>query len=143
MNALRPALAVLTLACAAGAQSEPMPNLQIFPPSEVTLLEGQTAEVSLSGNPAPVLVKFTRVVADSRCPRNVQCVWAGEVAVLLTFSGAATGELTLKLPGSEATPATGNAGPYRIEVLDVTPYPVAGRPREEPNRVKLAVTLRP
>ncbi len=131
------------MACAAGAQSEPIPALRVVPPSDVVLAEGQSAEIALPGAPTPLTVKFSRVVTDSRCPQDVQCIWAGEVAVLLTYSGEASGELSLRLPGSEATPSTGDAGRYRIELLEVTPVPVHGRPREEPNRVKLAVTVRP
>lgn len=143
MNALRSALTVLTVACAAGVQSEPAPTLHIVPPSEVVLLEGQTAEISLPGAPTAVFVKFSRVVTDSRCPQNVQCVWAGEVVVLLTYSGEASGELSLSLPAGETKPSAGDAGRYRVELLEVTPYPVSGRPRNEPNRVKLVVTARP
>lgn len=29
-----------------------------------------------------VRVAFDRVTADSRCPRDVQCIWAGEATVL-------------------------------------------------------------
>ena len=28
-------------------------------------------------------VEFVKVVSDSRCPKNVQCVWAGEAVVLV------------------------------------------------------------
>lgn len=28
-------------------------------------------------------VKFVKVISDSRCPKNVTCVWAGEAKVLL------------------------------------------------------------
>ena len=28
-------------------------------------------------------LKFVKVITDSRCPKNVTCVWAGEVSVLV------------------------------------------------------------
>lgn len=30
-------------------------------------------------------IKFKEVISDSRCPRGVTCVWAGEVKVLVEF----------------------------------------------------------
>ncbi|MFN2317555.1 MAG: hypothetical protein ABR551_08290 [Gemmatimonadales bacterium] len=143
MSSLRSAWTFLTMACASGAPSEPVPTLQIVAPAEVALVEGQSAEVSVPGAPAPLVVKFSRILSDSRCPEHVQCVWAGEVAVLLTYSGEASGELSLTLPDSEGSPASGNAGRYRIVLLEVTPYPGHGAPRTPPNRVKLGVTVIP
>lgn len=143
VRALQSALAVLTLACSAGAQSEPAPTLRVVPPSEVVLQERQSAEISLPGAPSPLIVKFSAKSSDSRCPQNVQCVWAGEVLVLLTYSGEASGELSLKLPGTEAAPASGDAGRYRITLLEVTPVPIHGEPQSEPTRVKLGVVVRP
>lgn len=141
MSSLRSAWTILILACATGAPSEPVPTLRVVPPSEVTLVEGQSAEISAPGAPTPLVVKFSRVLSDSRCPDQVQCVWAGEVAVRLTYSGEASGELSLTLPDSEGSPASGYAGRYRIVLLEVTPHPVDGVPLPPPNRVRLRVTL--
>lgn len=144
MYRLTPIIAALTLACAAGAQSDPGPNLQVIPPGDVTLQQGQTAEVSLpGGGPTALFIKFERVVTDSRCPSNVQCVWAGEVAVLLRLSGEASGERTLQLPGGNSGSSTTDAGRYRIELKAVTPHPVSGTAPSEPNRVVLGISLRP
>lgn len=144
MRCLTPLLAALTLACSAGAQSDPGPNLQVIPPGDVTLQQGQTAEVSLpGGGPTALFVKFDRIVSDSRCPSNVQCVWAGEVEVLIKLSGEATGERTLFLPGGTSGSATADGGRYRIELKAVTPYPVSGQPSSEPNRVTLGISLKP
>jgi len=30
-------------------------------------------------------IKFKKVISDSRCPKGVTCVWAGEVKILLEF----------------------------------------------------------
>jgi len=144
MRHLAPFIAALVLACSAGAQSDPGPNLQVIPPGDVTLQQGQTAEVSLpGGGPTALFIKFERVVADSRCPSNVQCVWAGEVSVLLRLSGEASGDRTLYLPGGTSGAATTDAGRYRIELKAVTPYPVSGATQPEPHRVTLAISLRP
>ena len=143
MRFLTPLAAALVVACSAGAQSEPEPTIRVIAPGDIVLQEGQSAEIELPGAPSVLLVTFTRIVSESRCPSNVQCVWAGEVSTLLTLGGAQTGALTLNLPGSNTKPATGTAGPYRIELKGVTPYPVSGSPRQEPNRVTLGISLQP
>ncbi|MBP8080880.1 MAG: hypothetical protein KAY12_01880 [Arenimonas sp.] len=42
---------------------------------------GESAEIA----PATTL-RFDRIVSDSRCPADAQCVWAGEVRIALTLS---------------------------------------------------------
>jgi hypothetical protein len=47
-------------------------------PKIVTKLEfGKTVQINTYE------LKFVRVLTDSRCPKNVTCVWAGEVTVLV------------------------------------------------------------
>jgi len=136
----------LLLALAGTAESQSGSSgapVRVIPPAVVVLEEGQSAELGAPGSPGAVVVTFRRVTSDSRCPRNVRCVWAGEVVVRLTCTGEASGELPLTLPGSEAAPTAGDAGRYRITLLEVTPYPVHGEPRAEPNRVRLGVVVRP
>lgn len=35
-----------------------------------------------------VSIKFIDVISDSRCPKNVQCIWAGEAKILVAISKA-------------------------------------------------------
>jgi hypothetical protein len=66
-------------------------------------------------------------INDSRCRTGVQCVWAGEVKVILEATKS-TGknnepvefELTLKVRGQ---PATVSVLGYELELLSVQPYP--------------------
>lgn len=143
MRRLAPIVAALTLACSVGAQSDPGPNLQVVPPGDVTLRQGQTAEVALPGGPSALFITFARIASDSRCPSNVQCVWAGEVAVLLRLSGEASGERTLYLPGGTSGASTTDTGQYRLELKAVTPHPVSGAAQTEPNRITLGISPRP
>lgn len=53
----------------------------------------QSAVVSANGS--SINVKFIQLVEESRCPPNVQCIWAGRVAVKLKINN--TQELTLGL----------------------------------------------
>lgn len=64
-----------------------------------------------------------RVVSDSRCPSNVQCVWAGELRVEVKVaigSGATTRELVLGQPEAVAD--------GKLELVEGLPYPRHGEP---------------
>lgn len=68
-------------------------------------------------------------VDDSRCPANAICVWAGFVTVTIeaTLDGAAH---ELKLSSEDEQPAA--VGDYRIALVNVRPYPMAGVPQPQP-----------
>ena len=93
MKAMLPLLALVLAGCATvpPAAAGPVAGL------------GQTAEVS------GVRIRPLALVEDSRCPRDVQCVWAGRLIILaeIDFNGGGEsfrGNLTLSQPlplGSE------------------------------------------
>jgi hypothetical protein len=99
------ALAAAGLAGTAAAQTEPVVLVHAEPPSVV---RGAVASLPLGGTVrvegTDVHVTFERVVQDSRCPRNVTCVWAGEATVELRFRAADGSErlITLVIPGGHA-----------------------------------------
>ncbi len=70
---------------------------------------------------------FLDVTSDSRCPADVQCVWAGEAA--LVFEWTAPGGVT-RVP-LVARPASGSAsiaGGYTLRLIELRPTPRAGQP---------------
>lgn len=141
---IRTVLTTLLLsACVAGGTTGPAPTLRIIPPDDVTLVEGQSVEVALPNAPAALFIRFAEVVGDSRCPRGVQCVWAGDAAIRLALSGLTAGEVVLHAPTETVGPRAATAGVYRIELLSVTPTPVYQEPRPRPYRVSLRVTMVP
>ncbi len=86
---------------------------------------------------------FRRVASDSRCPRGVQCVTAGDAVVTLegrVMKGYPE-SFDVRLPGGEAatdsTVWTRWQG-YRIRMVKLDPEPVAGR---TPDSLAYAVTL--
>ena len=94
----------------------------------VTLKQGQW--VSFVGR--PLEVAFLRVLQDSRCPKNVQCVWQGDAVIQLQVKSADGGfdVVEARLPGGAAPTDTTvpwdiGAG-YRFRLLNLDPYPVAG-----------------
>ncbi len=74
-------------------------------------------------------MKFTEV-NDSRCPRNVTCVWAGNAAVKLdvSFRGRDRQTITLNTTGTTTMLREQIYHGYRIRLLAVNPYPVSGQP---------------
>ncbi|MGI8917118.1 MAG: hypothetical protein ACR2H6_00860 [Pyrinomonadaceae bacterium] len=68
-------------------------------------------------------VKFTGVPQDSRCPSNVNCVWAGNAEVVLEWlADKCPTSITLNTHG---TP-TGNESKvrgYRVKLIMLEPYP--------------------
>jgi len=79
---------------------------------------GQTAAVKGSD----VRLTFKDVRTDSRCPVDVQCVWAGEAKIGVVISGNATIEETrvLSLTPAESEARAGN---LRIRFVGLAPVP--------------------
>jgi hypothetical protein len=92
--------------------SPPAKPLAVFGEA-VPLTVGESAEYGDG------LVVTLSEINDSRCPKNVQCIWQGELAPVLKLSGGAlTGETKLTL--GTVSGLTGTAGPYSITLSDVT-----------------------
>ncbi len=88
------------------------------PGEEFQLKIGDTA-----GMPEESLrIKFLDVISDSRCPRSVQCIWAGEAELALEVEkGGSKDRILLKQPG--LTPeALQDYGGYEIR-FSLEPYP--------------------
>jgi hypothetical protein len=76
-------------------------------------------------------IKFETRVADSRCPANVVCVWAGDAHVRLTtrISGGASIASDLH---STTPPTKLTIDRYTITMVGMTPYPGTGRDADAP-----------
>ena len=67
-------------------------------------------------------IKFLEVTADSRCPRNVECVWAGEASYTLRISqGDASEQVEITQPGADES-VTDVWQDYEIHT-SLGPYP--------------------
>ena len=70
---------------------------------------------------AGIQVQFVSIVEDSRCPRDVTCVWAGEtkarVLVRIDKQTPTSHDIVVGQPIS--------IGAYRISVVAVQPHPVS------------------
>lgn len=64
------------------------------------------------------------VVSDSRCPSDVQCIWAGEIEVKTTLSTfVANGEHNMKI-GAEPQVF----GDYTVRLIDASPVHISTKP---------------
>lgn len=89
-----------------------MPGAVNVKNGQATLAVGQTVTYK------DFSITLSKISEDSRCPQNVQCVWAGLVEVILTFKDqkGASSEVTLK---SNETPIDFRG--TKISIASVTP----------------------
>jgi hypothetical protein len=107
------ALSILWAACAT------LETAVVAQPGQAFALPlGQTAAVKGS----EVRLTFKDVRTDSRCPIDVQCVWAGEAKIGVVISGNGTTEETtvLSLPPADSETKAGN---LRIRLVGLAPAP--------------------
>ena len=86
--------------------------------AEVTLAPGATVSVKS----AKLKVRFVAVIEDSRCPRGLTCVWAGEVKVSLAIQESSKAEALVEIVEGGSTVAGG----YRVTLVRVVPAPANG-----------------
>lgn len=90
----------------------------------VKVLKGET--VVLKG----VSIKFLEVTEDSRCPKDVTCVWAGRAIVKVEVSANGKKEIKTLIfgevrPGEEPNTNLYNSKEFAINGLTLNPYPTS------------------
>lgn len=114
---------ILLFLFAAGCAKSAAPGVKLG--EEFTLPAGQSVLVPDEN----LRLQFVEVVADSRCPRNVVCIWAGNVSCLievtLTDGSAPAYRVVITQPGLTDQPASDIFSGYQA-AFRVEPYPVAG-----------------
>ena len=83
-------------------------------------------------------IKFVSV-EDSRCPRDVECIWAGNAKVTVKISNSRGKSQTFDLNTNLETKAARFEG-YEIKLGTVTPYPAANI-RINPNGYTASFTV--
>lgn len=109
----------LLAACSTGPGG---PNAQQTGKDEYRIPYGQ--EIVLPGT--AFAVRFQALLADSRCPSDVVCVWEGEgkVELGLTMGDGPTVPVELNTLG----PRTATYAGFTITLLALDPYPVSTQP---------------
>jgi hypothetical protein len=98
---------------------------------------GETA--SLSGGDLTVV--FESVPADSRCPVNVTCVWAGDATVRLRTRSDATAEGRPELHTNDGPKEAAYAG-FRIVLQKLDPQPRDGTKLEPRDYIATLIVSR-
>ena len=91
--------------------------------SEFQLEVGQTGFVESEN----IKITFLEVTADSRCPSDVTCIWAGEVKVLVNIwkDDQDLGDSILVGQAANNDRAVKTFDGYSVKLLKVDPYPTS------------------
>ena len=134
----------------AGAIANADPSEPAKPTKTVAVL-GQAFEVEIGKStriPAQKLdVEFERVTEDSRCPKDMDCYWAGQIGVVIGLkkAGKKLGTALLTVQGSRyVTPESiGKIGPYWIKFVEAAPEKGVQNDPTTARRVTLVVQSKP
>ena len=74
----------------------------------------------------PLKITFEAVTADSRCPPEVQCVWAGDAVAKIHAATGTQAAVTYELHTNGGFATQVNHGAYRIRLNAVAPGPREG-----------------
>lgn len=119
-------LAILTAGCVSASQPLPATTgtagtVQVSVGRDFQLAAGQSVRV----NGTPIAVTFRAVGMDSRCPSNVQCVWAGDAVINLGLSST-TAASQEAAPHTTLDPRFADYAGYRVKVIGLAPIPNSG-----------------
>ena len=126
--ALYPATLLTALACSAGtglARCDDAAGGGVVCTrlgEEFNLRVGETAYIA----DTRLSIRLNAVPEDSRCPRDVVCVWAGNARVSLSlrdFSNVDAVDVN-----STIEPRTVTRWGYTVQLVDVQPVPISGQP---------------
>lgn len=87
-----------------------------------TFAVGEIAEVQDES----VRARLDSVPEDSRCPQNVACIWAGNARVRITMTKSGGQKQQLEL-NTETEPKAASYLGYRVQLVQLTPLPIAGQ----------------
>lgn len=111
---------------------------------EISHTDSTNVEVAFGATVAVegLLITFTSVDEDSRCPIDVTCVWAGNGRIALRIQHDAT-TLPITL-NTTVEPRAREFGRHRIHLVSLEPQPRSDRPIPPADyRVRLTVTSPP
>ena len=104
---------------APAAQSRPVPStVPATPGQDVTLVLGQEAAVAGKD----LAVRYTKLVADSRCRPDMTCFWQGEASLAFLLSKPGRGQSTTAElhSGPRTGPQATTFAGHRVELLTVS-----------------------
>jgi hypothetical protein len=109
-------LPVLLLGFAGCSSNKPAEKASLQ--EEFTIVVGQS--ITVEGE--DMVVTFDKVIGDSRCPKGVQCIWAGEVSIQVTIVYKGTAYPMALIQSGANEQATAAFQGYTL-TFKVSPYP--------------------
>jgi len=95
-----------------------------IPASPQIVIKIASGETVTAGN---VILKFVEVLEDSRCPKDIVCVWAGRAKVKVAISGEHIYLKELELTiGEKNKNILGVFNGFTFKAFGLTPYPSSG-----------------
>jgi hypothetical protein len=120
--------------CASCALARPV---SIDSAQEIVLAVGGSRQIAGT----EVTLTF-RAVEDSRCPKGVTCVWAGDAAIELRVTSP-TASVSYTLHTNDESARRVEHDGLRIQLVSLTPEPAGDeKPRQEEYRVTLLVATK-
>ena len=101
------------------------PVVRVPPGEEFTLQVGQSRIV----DDLNVEIGFDRVTGDSRCARDVFCIWEGAAGLRMWLRPQAANRVAfdLEMPGlTERANVSRVVAGYRVSLFALAPYPASG-----------------
>jgi hypothetical protein len=71
---------------------------------------------------------FTKVISESRCPSDVECIWQGTAIIELSTCNEKGGSVTLEI--YHPVDYTISGVNYKIELTGLDPYPSTSHPHD-------------
>jgi hypothetical protein len=106
---------------------------------EFSLDEPFTLSVRQKAQVGELQIQFLGVSQDSRCPMDVECIWAGNAKITLKVSLKDSTKETVITINSYTEPTAAVYEGFRIEFVDLRPVPRSDRPI---NPAEYRVTLK-
>ncbi len=99
--------------------------------TSITASPGQAFDIKV-GQEASIFsqqlsLKFLSVSEDSRCPQGTNCIWEGNGKVNIQLTSQGQTSDTVELNTAMSLPSEATYLNYNISLLDLQPYPLAGR----------------
>ncbi len=111
-------LAILTIFAFAGAIFAQNAPKNVKPNQQFSLAAGQKAYVKTD----KLTIEFVSVLEDSRCPPDVDCIWAGSAKVQIKVAKGKMAVQTFEL-NTNLEPRFITFRGYKIELADLSPLP--------------------
>ena len=137
---MKPLIVLLLMLCSALLTAQDSTKVEKDVPTYIIhSAELCLGETLIFGNKS---FKFKKIISDSRCPKGVTCIWAGEVEVLVEVfeNGISSGEMIIN-KGNNSLAALFGLIDLKISKMLVEPYPHIDRKiKPEEYRVNLSIS---